>query len=288
MDRILTILLVILFACCSESEKNKVLRIVKEWDGKEMKFPKNPVFTIRGTDTVDMDCNSSSYKIVSYVADSEECSSCKLQLNRWKDFIAEMDTIVPCHLTYLFFIHSEMGEEIALQARREDFNYPVCLDSGGELNRLNHFPPGMSFHTFLLDESNKVIAIGNPILNPKVKLFIERLVGKQKQENRLFTTIEVNRLENELGRVKLSDEKICSFTVTNTGHNPFVIYDVITSCGCIKVDYAKMPTKPSDTVRLSVTFNAEKTGYFNKTLLVYCNIQDGPIRLRVSGTVENK
>ena len=147
----------------------------------------------------------------------------------------------------------------------------------------------MPFRTFLLDESNKVIAIGNPILNPKVKeLFIERLVGKQKQENRLFTTIEVNRSENDLGRLKLSDQRICSFSITNAGLNPFVVYDVITSCGCIKLDYTKVPTKPGDTMRLNVVFNAEKSGYFNKTLLVYCNIQDGPIRLRVSGTVENK
>ena len=31
---------------CKESEKEKIARLVKEWDGKEISFPSHSVFTI--------------------------------------------------------------------------------------------------------------------------------------------------------------------------------------------------------------------------------------------------
>lgn len=31
---------------CKESEKEKIARLVKEWDGKEISFPPHSVFTI--------------------------------------------------------------------------------------------------------------------------------------------------------------------------------------------------------------------------------------------------
>ena len=36
---ILLLLAVLSLACCKESEKDTALRLVKEWDGKEIKFP---------------------------------------------------------------------------------------------------------------------------------------------------------------------------------------------------------------------------------------------------------
>ena len=36
---------------CKESEKEKIARLVKEWDGKEISFPPHSVFTIQGKDT---------------------------------------------------------------------------------------------------------------------------------------------------------------------------------------------------------------------------------------------
>lgn len=40
------ILIIVLFSSCVESEKERVTRLVKEWDGKQILFPQNQVFTI--------------------------------------------------------------------------------------------------------------------------------------------------------------------------------------------------------------------------------------------------
>ena len=40
--------------CCGRQKgDNELLPIVKEWYGKEIKFPDHPVFTLYGKDTVD-------------------------------------------------------------------------------------------------------------------------------------------------------------------------------------------------------------------------------------------
>ena len=52
-QKTLILLLLILLSSCKDSPKNEIARLVKEWDGKEVRFPEHPVFTIQGKDTVD-------------------------------------------------------------------------------------------------------------------------------------------------------------------------------------------------------------------------------------------
>ena len=75
---------------CQESEKGRVSRLVKEWDGKEIVFPERSVFTIQGRDTVSRPSGDSPYKVLTYI-DSLGCASCKLQLPRWKELMAEVE-----------------------------------------------------------------------------------------------------------------------------------------------------------------------------------------------------
>ena len=80
------IVLLILFSSCQSKTKNHVMQLVREWEGKEIQFPSNSVFTIQGKDTIKHSGDNCDYKIVTYI-DSIGCTSCKLQLQNWKDFI---------------------------------------------------------------------------------------------------------------------------------------------------------------------------------------------------------
>lgn len=85
MKRIFYILLsLIALSSCKESQRNEIARLVKKWDGKEIRFPEYPIFTIQGRDTVEHPFHDAEYKVVSYI-DSVGCISCKLHLNRWTD-----------------------------------------------------------------------------------------------------------------------------------------------------------------------------------------------------------
>lgn len=81
-----------MLASCQESGEEAMLRLVNEWNGKEIKFPSRSVFTIQGKDTVDFEFKDADYKVVTYI-DSVGCTSCKLQLHRWKQLVAEVDSL---------------------------------------------------------------------------------------------------------------------------------------------------------------------------------------------------
>lgn len=274
-----------MLASCEESREEAMLRLVNEWNGKEIKFPVHSVFTIQGKDTVDFEFCNANYKVITYI-DSVGCTSCKLQLPRWKKLVGEVDSITNGSVPFLFYFHPKDMKELRYLTRRDDFEYPVCFDEKDELNRLNRFPSDMTFQTFLLDKDNKVVAMGNPVLNPKIKdLYLD--VIKEKKETGQATNVtsaSVNQTVLDFGSFPQLEKQEKSFVLTNTGNGLLVIQDIITSCGCTKVEYSKEPVRPGGTLEVKVIYEAEKAEHFNKTVTVFCNTKDSPLRLTVKGT----
>ena len=142
---------------------------MKEWTRKEILFHDRAVFTIQGKDTLDkFPYASTYYKIVTYV-DSLGCLSCKLQLLERINFIAEVDSVTSRNVSFYFFFHPRNRKELIMTLQSEDFIYPVCIDLKDTFNKLNKFPLNDKFRTFLLDNTNKVILVGNPMHHPRRK-----------------------------------------------------------------------------------------------------------------------
>ena len=287
LGRFLFLLLgVLCLVSCKESEKERIARLVNEWEGKEIKFPPHSVFTIQGKDTVTMDYRIAEFKVITYV-DSIGCTSCKLQLHRWKELIAEMDSVTSGTVPFLFYFHPKDVKELCYLLRRDAFNNPVCFDEMDDFNKLNRFPSDMTFQTFLLDKENRVIGIGNPVHNPKVKeLYLMKITGEKQQEEAPLTEIGTFEIEFDFGTFPMAEKQEHVFRLKNEGDKLLVIHDVVTSCGCTKVEYRKEPVRPNEEFELKVIYEAEESGRFNKTLTVYCNAKDSPIRLRIKGSAE--
>ena len=272
-------------ASCQESREEAMHRLVSEWSGKEIKFPARSVFTIQGKDTVDWEFSNADYKVVTYI-DSVGCTSCKLQLPRWKKLVAEVDSLMNGRVPFLFYFHPKDMKELSYLLRRDRFTYPVCFDERDGLNRLNQFPMDMTFQTFLLDKDNKVVAMGNPVHNPKVKeLYLGLITGSRSSKSSGQTTqVSVNQTELDFGNFPKEEKQERSFVLTNTGKGLLVIQDITTSCGCNKVEYSKEPVRPGETLEVKVIYEAEKAGYFRKIVTVYSNAEELPLRLTVKGT----
>lgn len=277
----------LLMVSCSESEKERLSRLVQEWEGKEILFPAHSTFTIQGKDTVDFDFKGAAYTIVTYI-DSVGCTSCKLQLHRWKELVKEVDSLTNGDVPFLFYFHPKDIKELRYLTRRDAFAYPVCFDEKDDFNRLNRFPSEMMFQTFLLDKENRVIALGNPIQNPKVKELYLNLIkgmGESTSKERV-TTVSINSTVIDFGSFPKEEKQERSFILTNTGKGLLVIQDIVTSCGCTKVEYSKEPVRPGETLEVKVIYEAEQAEHFNKTVTVYCNAKNSPLRLMVKGDVE--
>lgn len=276
------------FVSCKENEKERIARLVNEWEGKEVKFPSHSVFTIQGRDTVTLDYCYANFKVVTYI-DSIGCTSCKLQLHRWKELIAEMDSVTLGSVPFLFYFHPKDVKELRYLIRRDNFTYPVCFDEDDEFNSLNRFPSEMTFQTFLLDKENKVIGMGNPVHNPKVKeLYLMKIMGENPSKADVSVTgMRVDRTEHNFGTFSMAEKQECTFRLSNTGKSLLVIQDVTTSCGCTKVEYGKEPVRPGESIELKVSYEAEESGRFSKVITVYANVKSSPVRLRIMGDVEN-
>lgn len=70
------------------------------------------------------------------------------------------------------------------------------------------------------------------------------------------------------------------------GEAPLVINDVITSCGCVAVEYSKEPVQPGRKLNLKIKYQAEHPEHFNKTITVYCNAKGSPFHLTIGGNAK--
>ena len=192
---------------------------------------------------------------------------------------------------FLFFFPPEKQHDVLDILKEVDFSYPICLDEHNSLNNLNHFPIEFGGQTFLLDKENRVLAIGNPIHNRKVKeLYLKIIQGKPLQDKdekkRVQTTVSLDTTTLSLGKFPWQEEQQTTFKLKNTGDELLVIHDVVTSCGCLEVDYSKEPVRPGKEAVLHLTYKADNPGYVSKTVQVYCNAAGSPIKFRVKGEAE--
>lgn len=274
--------LLLLVSSCKENEKERITRLVNEWQGKEILFPKDITFTRFVTDTVDYQIPQSQYKVLIYI-DSIGCTSCKLQLPKWKKLIEYVDSVTNSQVPFLFFFQSKDDKELRYILKVDKFDRPVCVDHRNKLNLLNKFPADIMFQTFLLDKDNKVIALGNPIHNSAVKdLYLKQLTGKENPVKHIKTTAEAINNEIDFGNIPKGTVKTNTFEIINTGNNPLVITDINTTCGCTTATYDKKPAKPGDTLRVKVTVTPKDTGFFDETVTIRCNT-NRPVKVKIRG-----
>ena len=287
---LLYILLITAFFSCDNEQKEKekqILQLVNEWQGKQIVFPENTVFTRYLTDTTNYQIPQSEYKVLIYV-DSIGCTSCKLQLHKWKELIEYTDSVTQNKVPFLFFFHPKDAKEIRYLLKRDGFDRPICIDLDDRLNKLNKFPADMTFQTFLLDKNNKVTVLGNPVHNTAVKdLYLKQITGKDNPNKNIpKTTAEVNQTETDFGTFDKSEIKETTIEVKNTGDSPLVIVDVSTTCGCTAATYDKRPAKPGESLRVGIKMTPKDTGFFDEVVTIkYNSLNNQHVKLKIKGNV---
>ncbi len=276
---------ILILYSCTESEKDKITRLVKEWEGKEIVFPADLIYTKLGKDTVDYQMPINDFTILHYI-DSVGCTSCKLHLTQWKEMMTQLSSICDLSIDFQFIFHPKNERELFYLLRRNHFDYPVCIDKKNRFKTLNSLPEEEAFHTFLLNKQNKVIAIGDPTQNSKIEeLFLQIVKGEKTTAMSLppTTQIEISPSVVDLGKFNWQKTQKAVFTLRNTGKNLLAVSKVISSCGCTSVNYSNEPVKPDDSIEIFISYKAYKPEYFNKAVMVYCNVENGPIALNVKG-----
>lgn len=275
-----------------DKSKLEAEQTIKEWVGKRIVFPKDVSCTLNGKDVTSSQCNQlfdSEYKVLLYV-DSTGCSDCRMRLFEWRHIIQEADSLFNGKLKFLFFFQPKKStpKELKNIIRRNRFEYPVFIDVDNRLDFLNHFSKHVEYQCFLLNKNNEVLLVGNPLLNRPIWTLIKKqFFEKEETEMSDKTTVEPNTLVHDFGKIKTKSTYKMSFVVKNTGSQPLVLYNVDASCGCTLVDWEKQPIKPGNSTEIDVELTMDDTGYFNKTLEVFGNMEPSPLLLKITGTAIN-
>ena len=103
------------------------------------------------------------------------------------------------------------------------------------------------------------------------------------------TNAPVLKLETmvvDYGTVAKGSNKTKTVKFTNTGKSPLIIISCTGSCDCTTGNCPKEPIMPGKSAELSVSYNTDKVGKFNKTVTISSNNKDGNIYLVVKGVVQ--
>lgn len=100
-------------------------------------------------------------------------------------------------------------------------------------------------------------------------------------------TVDVNTYD--FGKVKKSKEPIQHiFTLKNTGNKPLIIQRVQTGCGCAKSEYTSEPILPGKEGQITLLYDVNSIGKFNRRITIFSNASNGVITLAVKGEVIEK
>lgn len=280
-------LLFISFYSCQNLKDKEFRNVIMEWSNKKIFLP-DSLYMINNHEIVGTKIQKGKYTILSYI-DSTGCTPCKLHLSKWKDFISEMQQVSMDSVFVMLIVNDGSFETVDYISTWDKFSHSIYVDVNDSLNNLNHFPMDERFQTFLLDKNNKVLAIGNPIHNPKVKeLYMKIILGDKapKPKNEIKTTAAMGTSFIDLKEFDWKEEQKATFKLKNTGAQPLVILDVTTSCGCISAKFPKEPVAAGKETEITVVYKADKPEHFNKTVTVYCNAEDSPFTVKVAGTAK--
>ncbi|CAN5253543.1 DUF1573 domain-containing protein [soil metagenome] len=95
-----------------------------------------------------------------------------------------------------------------------------------------------------------------------------------------------DKTTNDYGTLKKGGEPNCEFRLTNTSKEMLVINEAHGSCGCTIPTYPKEPIKPGQTVVITVHYDTNRVGPFEKQVTMTFKDKEAPAILHIKGVVE--
>lgn len=172
--------------------KNKLTPLEESYrnlKNSEIIFPQDLQLTWEGKDTTLNNYLNTDYKLIIY-RDSISCNQCYLEtFPQWNKLKCELDSCYgPC-LSFIYILSPLQKDEADLRFSLQvlDFKHPIYLDKNKSFQRYNpQVPHERSLQIFLVNKKNKVILIGDPLTNKKIRLLLEKKIQTNSIINNLF------------------------------------------------------------------------------------------------------
>lgn len=168
MKCLVSAMVLILTICACNTDKDRVL--LESFIGSEVSLCTDSMLCINDNNYQN---KKSKYIYVIYI-DSIDCSECAIKSMVWWANDCEMSKAIELGKIEYAFIFSprKIVKNQIISKIKEECIFPqyTYIDSSEITIRNNpNIPPNRAFHTFMIDETGKVVLVGDPIRNDKVK-----------------------------------------------------------------------------------------------------------------------
>lgn len=130
--------------------------------------------------------------------------------------------------------------------------------------------------------------IGLLIISVLFSIMMVEAQTKKPQVDMAFDKTIDGITAHDYGSIVYGANGKVDFEYTNQGKTPLIITDVKSSCGCTVPTWTKEPVEPGKKGVVSIVYNTTLPGVFNKTVVVYSNASNSPVRLEVRGKVNSQ
>lgn len=267
--------------CGCKNERAEHAGVLSDWIGREIVLPDELVYRIQD-DTIDVDFSCQDFKIVNYV-DSSGCTSCRMKLDLWADLVNELKTLTDLDIEVITVVSTKRIGDIYSTIFRNNYLNPVVFDPGNVFDQSNSLPPRPEHHCFLLDAENRVVAIGNPVLNPKIKELYKQYIMADIEPG--YDNVVNTRPAKPLGIVHSGETATRSFYINVCDSVEYTVQAVVPSCDCVEATVGA--ASDGGVLKVDVTFTADSVpGALRRYVDVFFNEKDAPERLVIYGFVK--
>ncbi len=91
---------------------------------------------------------------------------------------------------------------------------------------------------------------------------------------------------HDFGAILRGEPKTHIFEFKNISNAPIIIDNVRADCGCTATDWEETPVAVGEKGKISITYDAAKSGYFKKKITVWLHGQRQSEKLWIEGEVE--
>lgn len=132
-------------------------------------------------------CADSAYRLIVYV-DSSSCSPCFVSY--MLDYEETVEKFDSSGIRTLFVFEPSQNKVEDVISSLEQQSFPLLslvVRDGGFASANPQLPASSLLHSFLLNEKNEVVVVGNPVRNEKVRELMLNTMNNQKKSRSILT-----------------------------------------------------------------------------------------------------
>lgn len=181
--------------------------------------------------------------------------------------------------------------ELTKEFENNNFNYPITWDSLGVIKVEGETKLSKSNKVFLLDESDSILVVGNPIYNDKIYSLYKRILKSNANEELITSNSKNVELctnpFHAIGVVPPGSHNSEEFILENRTEDTLFIEEILKSCNCIDIKAESDTIPRNEKTKIELSFRADSLpGSFEYVVVIVFNNKTNQA-LRIQGFIND-